>query len=105
MESVNRKYTVTFSDRASEMLLSHARFLATVNEEAAKNFIMEFKITAKSLESLPDRGPWLTDLTVPVNKYLKLLFSKRYLLLYQIKKEIVYIDYIVDCRQDYGWLI
>jgi hypothetical protein len=25
--------------------------------------------------------------------------------LYQVKDQAVYVDYIVDCRQDYGWLL
>ncbi|MDD4658959.1 MAG: type II toxin-antitoxin system RelE/ParE family toxin, partial [Eubacteriales bacterium] len=33
------------------------------------------------------------------------LFADRYLLIYQIKDNIVYIDAVVDCRQDYIWLI
>jgi len=33
------------------------------------------------------------------------LVGKRYLILYQIKGQMVYVDYIVDCRQDYEWLI
>jgi hypothetical protein len=41
---------------------------------------------------------------LPANKYRKLLVDKRYLLIYQIKDGTVYIDYILDCRQDYGWL-
>lgn len=105
MESVDRKYIVIISDKASEMLVSHARFLAQVSEKAAQNLIEEFKVSAKSLEKLPDRNPWLSDPVVPVNKYRKLLICKRYLLIYQIKGGTVYIDYIVDCRQDYNWLL
>lgn len=42
---------------------------------------------------------------IPLNKYHKMFVEKRYLILYQIKDRKVYVDYIVDCRQDYGWLI
>jgi len=34
-----------------------------------------------------------------------MLIEKQYILIYQIKDDTVYIDYVVDCRQDYGWLI
>jgi hypothetical protein len=105
MESADRRYMVTISEKASEMLVSHARFLANVSEDAAKELIDDFKLSAKSLEWLPDRHPWLSDSAMPVNKYRKLLFSKRYLLIYQIKQDVVYIDYMVDCRQDYGWIL
>jgi plasmid stabilization system protein ParE len=105
MENTDRRYTVIVSDKASEMLVSHARFLANVSEEAAKNLIEEFKESAKTLESFPERNPWLSDLAMPVNKYRKLLMCKRYLLIYQIKNNAVYIDYNIDCRQDYSWLL
>ena len=34
-----------------------------------------------------------------------LLFEKRYMIIFQIIDEPVYADYVVDCRQDYRWLI
>ena len=42
---------------------------------------------------------------VPVNKYHKMCVGKWYLILYQIKDQTAYVDYIVDCRQDCGWLV
>lgn len=105
MESADKKYTVIISDKASEMLVSHARFLAHLSEQAAQNLIEEFDASAKSLEDLPERNPWLSNPAVPVNKYRRLLICKRYLLIYQIKDSTVYVDYVVDCRQDYVWLL
>ena len=32
MENADRKYTIVISDKASEMLVSHVRFLAQVSE-------------------------------------------------------------------------
>jgi len=61
--------------------------------------------TAKSLQEFPERGSWLADPLLPANKYRKLLVDKKYLLIYQIRENTVYIDYIVDCRQNYLWLI
>ena len=57
MEIENRKYIVIISERASEMLVSHIRFLAQVSEQATQNLIEEFKVSAKSLEDLPERNP------------------------------------------------
>ncbi|MEX2462403.1 MAG: type II toxin-antitoxin system RelE/ParE family toxin [Paenibacillaceae bacterium] len=105
MENEDRRYIVSISDKASEMLVSHARFLANVSEEAAKNLIEDFKLSARSLEIFPDRNPWLSDSAMPLNKYRKLLFRKRFLLIYLIKQDSIYIEYIVDCRQDYKWLL
>lgn len=39
------------------------------------------------------------------NKYHKMFVEKRYLVLYQIQDDVVYVDYILDCRKNYSWLI
>jgi hypothetical protein len=59
VENKDKKYTVIISERASEMLVSHARFLAQVSEQAAQNLIEKFKTSAKSQEDLPERNPIL----------------------------------------------
>jgi len=105
VEIEDRKYIVIISERASEMLVSHTRFLAQVGEQAAQNLIEKFKASAKSLEDLPERNPILDVPAMPINKYRKLLLGKQYLLIYQIKGDIVYVDYFIDCRQDYEWLL
>lgn len=105
METEDKKYMVIISDKATEMMVSHARFLAQVSEKAADNLVLEFTVAAKSLEQFPERNSWLSDSVLPINKYRKLLVSQRYLLIYQIKRGAVYVDFVVDCRQDYGWLL
>jgi hypothetical protein len=54
---------------------------------------------------MPERCPFLDEDFVPRGKYHKIFVEKRYLILYQIKDRTVYVDYIVDCRQDYCWLL
>ncbi|MDD2482372.1 MAG: type II toxin-antitoxin system RelE/ParE family toxin [Lutispora sp.] len=105
MDSGDKSYRVIVSDEAAQMLVSHARFLAQVSETAAQHLITEFGEKAKSLENFPERNPWLSDLLVPPSKYRKLLMAKRYLLIYQVKGDTVYVDAVIDCRQDYGWLM
>lgn len=105
MESDNKKYIVIVSERATQMLVSHSRFLAQVNEQAALNLITDFQSQANSLETLPERCPWLEDSYLPSKKYYKLIMGKWYLLIFQIKKDCVYIDYVVDCRQKNQWLL
>jgi len=105
MEDENKIYIVFISDEAAQMLVSHARFLAQVSETEALQLIAEFNEKAKSLERFPERNPWLSDPLVPAGKYHKLLMSERYLLIYQVKGGKVYLDAVVDCRQDYGWLL
>lgn len=105
MDSENKRYTVVISDETKQMLVSHARFLAQVSEHAAMQLIEDFQERAKSLEQFPERNPWLVDPMIPSGKYRKLLLEKRYLMVYQIKENVVYVDAIVDTRQDYGWLL
>jgi len=105
MDSEGKIYKVIISDEVAQMLVSHARFLAQVSEKAALDLIAEFSAKAKSLEEFPERNPWLSDPLVPADKYRKLLMAKRYLLIYQVKGDNVYVDAVVDCRQDYGWLL
>lgn len=99
------KYHVVISEESARMLISHSRLLAQKSETAAMRLISEFEHKAKSLELFPERNPLLAYTVLPPGKYRKLLFADRYLLIYQIKDNIVYIDAVVDCRQDYIWLI
>lgn len=82
MGSGGKSCRVIVSDEAAQMLVAHARFLAQVSETAAHQLISEFGEKAKSLESFPERNPWLSDPLVPSGKYRKLLLAKRYLLFY-----------------------
>ena len=104
MEQQN-KHRMIVSERATQMLVSHAAFLAQVSPEAAERLTAEFEKTANSLELMPQRCPWLTGEYIPRNAYSFILFEKRYMIIFQIVDDIVYADYVVDCRQDYNWLI
>ena len=99
------KYRVIVSERAAQMLVSHAAFLAQVSPEAAERLTVEFEKTANSLETMPQRCPWLSVDYIPKNAYRFILFEKKYMIIFQIIDHIVYADYVVDCRQDYSWLI
>ena len=98
-------YKIIISEEAAKMLSLHVKFLANVNIEASKklknNIIKEIGTLSENAEMYN----YLNDSILPLNKYHKKIISKRYLIIYQIKNNIVYIDYIVDCRTDYKWLI
>ena len=99
------KYRVIVSERATQMLVSHVAFLAQTSPEAAERLTVEFEKTAHSLEVMPQRCPWLTGEYIPRKAYRFILFEKRYMLISQIVDNTVYADYVVDCKQDYNWLI
>lgn len=104
MEQIN-KYNVIISERANEMLVSHAIFVAQINVSAALHLTSEFEKTANSLEFMPERCPYLKAEYLPKNTYRFIAFEKYYLLIYQIVEDNVFVDYVVDYRQNYEWLI
>ena len=94
---------IIISKRAVSMMQNHALFLAYVSEEAADELVILFHNDIKALEFMLQRNPYLNHFELPKNKYRKLVIKKRYIVIYQIKKNNVYVDYIVD--QDYGWML
>lgn len=85
--------------------MQHTHFVAQVSPQAADTLRLDIIEAAKSLQELPERGSWLADNALPANVYRKLPVDKRYLLIYKIKDDTVYLDYVMDCRQEYSWLI
>ena len=101
----DKKYKVIVSDRAKRMLGTHIRFMAQVKKDAAKAKKKELMDAMRSLDRMPQRFPFLKEAYIPTNKYHKMFVAKGYLVLYQIQDDTVYVDYILDCRKDYSWLI
>ena len=99
------KYKVIISDRARESLGLHLRLLAQVSRPAAVKLKHRFLEEMRSLQEMPQRYPFFNEDYIPVNKYHKLYVANWYLVLYQIRDDTVYVDWIVDCRQDYSWLL
>ena len=99
------QYRVIASDRARQMLAGHIRFLAQKSPTAARRTKNELIDAIRSLSTIPERFPFFNTDFIPPNKYHKMFVEKWYLILYQIRDQTVYVDYIVDCRQDYGWLV
>ena len=85
------KYTVIVSRRADEMLIRHARFLAQVRVTAAKRMTAEFEKVLDTLE---------TGYDLPDGVYRKALFSKWYKAVFSVAEDTVYLDAVLDCRQD-----
>ena len=98
-------YTIIVSKAAEDMLLQHIAFLARVSKEAAQKEKEKLISAVRALAEDPLIYPFLDEEYLPRNKYHKRLVDRRYLILYQIKDETIYVDYILDARQDYSWLI
>lgn len=101
----DKKYKVIVSDRAKRILGAHIRFMAQVNKDAASTKKKEIITAIRALNHMPQRFPFFEEAYIPPNKYHKMFIEKWYLILYQIQDDTVYVEYIVDCRKDYNWLI
>ncbi len=99
------KYQVVTLSKAAEMLKVHIAFLARVSANAAERLRKGYIDAARSLQFMPRRCPWLSVEFVPAMTYRTLSLDKRYLILFTIEETTVYIHYILDCRQDYRWLL
>lgn len=98
------KYRVIISERAARDMASHLSFLANVSQPAAKDAKQRIVEAVRSLEQMPNRYPFFEDDLIPKNKYHKMYIENWYLVLYQIRDDTVYVEYILDCRQEYRWL-
>ncbi len=99
------QYRVVVSDRARQMLASHILFLVQKSPSAPRKVKNKLMDAIRSLQQMSERFPFLQAEFIPSNKYHKMIVEKWYLILYQVKDQAVYVDYIVDCRQDYRWLL
>lgn len=102
---MQEKYKVIISDRARQMMVTHISFLAKVNKNAARNTKDNLISAIKLLKTMPHRFPFFEEEYIPRNKYHKMYVENWYLVIFQIKDSTVYVDYILDCRKDYSWLI
>ena len=99
------KYKVIISETAKEQISFHLKFISNVNKAAAKKTGYRIYDSLKSLSDMPARFPFFNEQYIPMNYYHKMYVDNWYVVLYQIKDNIVYVDYVLDCRQDYSWLI
>jgi plasmid stabilization system protein ParE len=98
-----RKYRVAISGEARRMLTEHVFFLARINPEAAKRLQEKIMAAIRSLETLPERYPYL-DPDDRRSPYRKMVVPENHLVIYTVEGDTVFVEYVIDGRQDYGWL-
>lgn len=94
------KYTIYFGSRVDAMLVRHVAFLARVSVPAAKRLRNEFARVLREIEENPYQFPVDTDLNLPEGIYRKALFARRYKALFSVVENKIFLDAVVDCRQD-----
>lgn len=100
-----RRYRLVLSNAARSMLDAHIRFLAQRSVIAARQTKDNIIHAIASLRENPERFPFLDGYGIPGNVYHKMFVKSYYLVLFQIRGDDVLVDYIVDCRSDYSWLV
>ena len=98
-------YKVIVSEQAMRQMGGCVLFLAQEDAEAAQRVKDKLVAAIRSLSEMPARYPFFNEPYIPANKYHKMFVENHYLLLYQIRDNTVYVDYVLDCRQDYRWLV
>ena len=101
----SKQYRVEVSERAKRGLAKIVTYIAIENPNFARKVKAEIVTAVKSLERFPERCPFFEGEFMPYNKYHKLIVNGRFLALYVVQDEAVRVEYVVDCRQDYQWLI
>lgn len=101
----NKLYKVKISEEAQRGLGNIVSYVALNSIQAARILKKDLVAEISSLKLFPERTPFLEGEFIPFNKYHKLVVRKNYLVIYQIKDDTVWVDYVIDCRQDYQWLI
>lgn len=98
-------YRIIISEKAKKMIGEAISFIASVDKDPAiktKDLIIN---AIKSLNMFPERFPFFDLDYIPKNKYHKMFIEKWYLVLYQIKDKDIFVDYVLDCRKDYRFLV
>ena len=98
------QYKVAISGAARKMLMDQVYFLATVNPAAAQALRSKLVNEIRSLAQMPEKFPYLE----PENrksKSRKMFVPNWYLVIYVVENDTVFVEYILDCRQDYQWLM
>lgn len=99
------KYRVIISNTARKQIGQHILFVSNVNKESARKLKSRIIKQLDSLSEMPRRHPYLNGEYIEKNHYRKMPLEDRYLAIYHTDDNTVFIDYVLDCRQDYGWLL
>lgn len=100
----DKEYQVIVSSQASYMMVLYADHLAHVSPGAAERLTDEFQEKANSLARMPCRGRPFEAECIPRGRYRALMVGKWYQLIYRVEGDTVYIDTVIDSRQDFQWL-
>ena len=99
MYEVDQEYTVIVDPAVNDRMFDHFEFLARVNESAAERLLDQLVDDMQSLERLPYRNPVFNRSYLKSGKYRYMVSCEKYLIVYQIIDNTVFIDDIQDSRR------
>lgn len=88
---------ILISRNAKTDLYLHHIYKQKYSREAARKFFEDFNSSIQSLYLFPYMYPKISNNSI----YRKILFNKKYLILYTIDNNIIYIDSILNSKQNY----
>ena len=98
MYEIDKEYTVIVDPAVNDRMYDHFEFLARVNESAAERLLDQLADDMQSLERLPYRNPVFNRSYLKIGKYRYMVSCEKYLIVYQIVDNTVFIDDIQDSR-------
>ena len=96
------KYKLKINPQINKQLEQHGRFIAQVSNSAATRFQNDFKIILRQISSNPYQFPPYDNPAFPENTYRKALFAKWYKVIFLVDGDTVYLEAVIDGRQDSG---
>jgi hypothetical protein len=93
------QYHVIVSNIVAGQLLGYVQFIANVSPSAAKRFVDEYESILDRLEDNPFQFQVDTSFNNP-DEYRSALFARWFKCLFIVDGSKVYLDAVIDCRQD-----
>ena len=88
---------INISEKARDDLLFYSSYKRKFSKSNSKKFLINFNSSIKLLKLFPYMYPKITS----NSEYRKILFNKNFLIIYLIDNDVIYIDSIVNCKQNY----
>ena len=98
------KYKIVVSPLALNMLDDILKFIAISNYKKADETRKKIIQGIRQITVFPYKHPVLFFKDYLKNNYRKVVVDNKYLVIYQVIKNTIYVEYIVDCKQENKWL-
>ena len=93
------KYKIIVSRHVAGHLRSHVEFISRVSIKAARQFVAEYEDVLNRMEENPLQFQIDTSFDNP-DEYRRAVFGKWYKCLFVIDGTTIYLESVVDCRQE-----